>query len=124
MATFNTSIKLPHFIHGSGVPRFYSIFNNSSLLTMSRSRTAVNPVMPSHNLNNTDTKHCNILFIKESCTIQSLNKYILGFSADQFAFDDPKLGNKVTLVSERGVVIPCSVIETDTSPTRITCETG
>jgi hypothetical protein len=49
---------------------------------------------------------------------------ISGFSADQFAFDDPTLGNKVTLVSERGVVIACSVIETDTSPTRITCETG
>ncbi|CAB4027770.1 fibrocystin-L-like, partial [Paramuricea clavata] len=46
------------------------------------------------------------------------------FSADQFAFDDPTLGNKVTLVSARGVVIPCSVVETDTSPTRISCETG
>jgi hypothetical protein len=52
------------------------------------------------------------------------NVYILGFSADQFAFDDPTLGNKVTLVSARGVVIPCSVVETDTSPERISCETG
>ena len=48
----------------------------------------------------------------------------LGFSADQFSFDDPTLGNKVTLVSERGVIIPCSVIETDTSAKRISCETG
>ncbi|XP_028395269.1 fibrocystin-L-like [Dendronephthya gigantea] len=47
-----------------------------------------------------------------------------GFSADQFSFDNPKLGNKVTLVSARGVIIPCHVVETDTSPTRISCETG
>jgi hypothetical protein len=59
-----------------------------------------------------------------SNTSYTFNMNISGFSADQFAFDDPTLGNKVTLVSERGVVIACSVIETDTSPTRITCETG
>ena len=42
---------------------------------------------------------------------------------DQFSFEDPTLGNKVTLVSKQGVIIHCDVIQTDTTPTRISCET-
>jgi hypothetical protein len=48
----------------------------------------------------------------------------VGFSGDQFAFDDPTLGNVVTLHGNDGVKIPCAVVETDTSSTKISCEVG
>ena len=47
-----------------------------------------------------------------------------GFSGDQFAFDDPTLGNVVTLTGDDGVKVPCAVVETDTSATKISCELG
>ena len=48
----------------------------------------------------------------------------LGFSPDQFAFDDPTLGNVVTLTGKDDATVPCSVVETDTSSTKISCEVG
>ncbi|CAB3988469.1 fibrocystin-L isoform X1, partial [Paramuricea clavata] len=47
-----------------------------------------------------------------------------GFSGDQFAFDDPTLGNVVTLTGRDGVTMPCAVVQTDTSTTKISCELG
>jgi hypothetical protein len=48
----------------------------------------------------------------------------VGFSDDQFAFDDPILGNVVTLTGRDGVTMPCTVVQTDTSTTKISCELG
>ncbi|CAB3993876.1 fibrocystin-L-like [Paramuricea clavata] len=53
-----------------------------------------------------------------------LRIYGKGFSGDQFAFDDPTLGNVVTLAGRDGVKIPCTVVQTDTSTTKISCELG
>lgn len=47
-----------------------------------------------------------------------------GFSGDQFAFDDPALGNVVTFTGDDGVRVPCAVVQTDTSSTKISCELG
>ena len=74
----------------------------------------------------------NSQYSKYTAAIQSsLSKYIfkiffmsLGFSGDQFSFDDPTLGNVVTLTGKDGVKVPCTVVETDTSSTKISCEVG
>ena len=48
----------------------------------------------------------------------------VGFSGDQFSFDDPTLGNVVTFTGNKGVKVSCKVVETDTSSTKISCEMG
>ena len=59
-----------------------------------------------------------------SSSTKSILFHFVGFSDNQFAFDDPALGNVVTLTGNGGVKVPCHVVETDTSETKISCELG
>lgn len=50
--------------------------------------------------------------------------YFKGFAENQFNFDQPELGNNVTLVSASGThVLPCDVIAYYTTREQIACST-
>ena len=64
-------------------------------------------------LNNLYMQHLKLYFV---CS------FLLGFANDQFSFQDPRLGNRIVLKSDKHEV-ECDITPTDVSEKRVACET-